>query len=277
MSQSLASATQNPNPMKKKVLSALIAVAIGHVGVLFAISQMQGPELKKIEKEPLKVRFVKITEDAPPPPPPPADPVKPKVQPKPEPKVVEPQPVVKPKIIAEKPQPKVEKAKPIVVEDDTQEKLKREQERLEQQRLNQERIEQQKREQAQREQAQREQAQREQQAREQAERERREQEARNNTPRNLSQGQISWVRSPKPAYTNQDLQGSDRTIVVSISADATGRVTDVRIVRSSGVDSLDQKVVRAVRGSKFRPYKENGVAYPFKAEQPFELKLNSNG
>lgn len=260
--------------MKKKVLSALIAVVIGHVGVLLAVSQMQTPELKKIDKEPLKVRFVKITEDAPPPPP--IEPVKPKVEPKPEPvKKVEPKPVVQPKVIAEKPKPQTqpEKAKPLV--DETQEKLKREKE-LEQQRKNQELVEQQKREQALRDQQAREQAQREQQAREQAERQRREQEARN-TPRNLSQGQISWVRSPKPAYTNRDLQGSDRTIVVSISADATGRVTDVRIVRSSGVDSLDQKVVRAVRGAKFRPYKENGVAYPFKAEQPFELKLNSNG
>ena len=93
MSQSPVSTMQNPNAMKKKVLAALIAVAIGHVAVLFAVSHMQSPELKKIEKEPLKVRFVKITEDAPPPPPP-AEPVKPQVQPKPEPKVVEPTPVV---------------------------------------------------------------------------------------------------------------------------------------------------------------------------------------
>ena len=274
MSQSPVSTMQNPNAMKKKVLAALIAVAIGHVAVLFAVSHMQSPELKKIEKEPLKVRFVKITEDAPPPPPP-TEPVKPQVQPKPEPKVVEPTPVVKPKIIAEKPKPKVEAAKPIVV-DDSKDKLKKEQERLEQERLTQERINQERIEQQKREQAQREQAQRDQQAREQAERQRREQEARN-TPRNLTQGQISWVRSPKPAYTNRDLQGADRTVVVSITADAAGKVTDVRVIRSSGIPALDQKVVRAVQNAKFRPYKENGVAYPFKAEQPFELKLNSNG
>lgn len=276
MSQSPATMLQKPHPMRKKVLAALIAVAIGHVGVLFAISHMNGPELKKIEKEPIKVRFVQITEDAPPPPPPPP-PVQPQVKPKPEPKVVEPPPVVKPKIIAEKPKPKVEKSKPIV--DDTQEKLKREQERLEQQRQQQERLDQQKRDQAQREQQARDQQMREQQARDQQAREeseRRAQEARNK-PRSLSAGQISWVRSPRPSYTNADLKGSDRTIVVSIDADSNGQITNVRIVRSSGVDALDQKIVRAVRGAKFRPYKENGVAYPFKAEQPFELKLNSNG
>lgn len=276
MSQSSASSLQTPNPMRKKVLAALIAVAIGHVGVLFAISQMKGPELKKIEKDPIKVRFVQITEDAPPPPPPPP-PVQPQVKPKPEPKVVEPPPVVKPKIIAEKPKPKVEKSKPVV--DDTQEKLKREQERLEKQRQQQEQVEQQKRDQAQREQQARDQQMREQQARDQQAREeaeRRAQEARNK-PRTLSQGQISWVRSPRPSYSNADLKDSDRTIVVEIDADASGHVTNVKVIRSSGLDSLDQKIVRAVRGAKFKPYKENGVAYPFKAQQPFELKLNSNG
>lgn len=267
MSQTSVPMLQTPNTMKKKVIVALIAVVVGHMGVLFAVSHLKSPELKKIEKEPLKVRFVKITEDAPPPPPP-VKPIKPKVQPKPEPKVVEPKPVVKPKVIAAKPKPQVEKVKPIVV-DDSVEKQKREQARLDQLRINQERADQQARDQAQREQQAR-----DQQAREESER--RAQEARN-TPRNLSQGQISWVRSPKPSYTNTDLKGSDRTIVVAIDADANGQITNVRVVRSSGIDALDQKILRAVRGAKFRPYKEKGLAYPFKAEQPFELKLNSNG
>lgn len=277
MSQTSVPMLQAPNTMKKKVIAALIAVVVGHMGVLFAVSHLKSPELKKIEKEPLKVRFVKITEDAPPPPPP-VEPIKPKVQPKPEPKVVEPRSIVKPKVIAAKPKPQVEKVKPIVV-DDSLEKQKREQARLDQLRINQERADQQKRDQAQRDQQARDQAQREQQARDQQAREeseRRAQEARN-TPRNLSQGQISWVRSPKPSYTNTDLKGSDRTIVVAIDADANGQITNVRVVRSSGIDALDQKILRAVRGAKFRPYKEKGLAYPFKAEQPFELKLNSNG
>ena len=276
MSRISAATLHTPHTMKKKVIAALIAVVVGHMGVLFAVSHLKSPELKKIAKEPLKVRFVQITEDAPPPPP--AEPMKPKVQPKPEPKVVEPPPVVKPKIIAEKPKPKVEKAKAVVV-DDTLDQQKREKERLDQLKINQERADQQKRDQAQRDQQARDQAQREQQARDQQAREeseRRAQEARNK-PRNLSQGQISWVRSPKPSYSNSDLKGSDRSIVVAIDADTNGQITNVRVVRSSGVDALDQKIIRAVRGAKFKPYKENGVAYPFKAEQPFELKLNSNG
>ena len=69
----------DPNAMKKKVLTALVAVVIGHAGVLWAVGQMKTPELKPIDKEPLKVRFVKLQE-APKPLPP-----KPKPEPKKEP------------------------------------------------------------------------------------------------------------------------------------------------------------------------------------------------
>ena len=60
MSQSSA-ALNSPNPMKK-VITALIAVAIGHIGVLWAVSHIKPAELKPIEKKPLQVRFVKIQE-----------------------------------------------------------------------------------------------------------------------------------------------------------------------------------------------------------------------
>ena len=64
MSQSSIATLQTPNSMKKKVIAALISVVIGHVGVLFAVSHMKVSELKKVEKEPIKVRFVQIREDA---------------------------------------------------------------------------------------------------------------------------------------------------------------------------------------------------------------------
>ena len=76
MSQSSALHMQTPNPMKKKIITALIAVVVGHMGVLWAVGQMKTPELKSIEKEPLKVRFVKIQE------PPKELPPKPKAEPK---------------------------------------------------------------------------------------------------------------------------------------------------------------------------------------------------
>ena len=68
-----------------------------------------------------------------------------------------------------------------------------------------------------------------------------------------------------------------RNVVVRIEANEKGVITDAQITRSSGVPALDQKILRAVRSAKFKPYKENGVAYPIRAEQPFELTLNPNG
>ena len=53
MSQSSA-ALNSPNPMKKKVITALIAVAIGHIGVLWAVSHIKPAELKPIDKKPLQ-------------------------------------------------------------------------------------------------------------------------------------------------------------------------------------------------------------------------------
>jgi len=73
------------------------------------------------------------------------------------------------------------------------------------------------------------------------------------------------------------LKGETRTIVVLIEADEKGKITNARVTKSTGVAALDEKILRAVRSAKFKPYKENGVAYPIRAEQPFELTLNPNG
>ena len=97
------------------------------------------------------------------------------------------------------------------------------------------------------------------------------------SPKSVSIGGsgVQWSRSPKPVYSNQDLQGENRRVVVLIEANEKGSIVNARITRSSGVPALDEKILRAVKGAKFKPYKENGVAYPIRAEQPFDLELNT--
>lgn len=257
MSQISTPSMQAPNPMKKKVISALIAVAIGHVGVLWAVSHMKAPELPIIDKEPLKVRFVKIQEQPKPLPPKPKAELK-KEQPKPkevkEVKVVEkpqPQPpkkvekvqqVKKAEVVKPVTQPTIQPQKPAVVStpavetkvvskpapvaEPVPEKV-----------------------------------------------------APTLTTKSVSIGGsgVQWSRSPKPSYGNSDLKGETRTIVVLIEADEKGKITNARVTKSTGITALDEKILRAVRNAKFKPYKENGVAYPIRAEQPFELTLNPNG
>lgn len=270
MSQSPAT-FNTPHPMKKKIITALVAVVIGHVGVLWAVSHMKTMELKPVDKEPLKVRFLTIKEDVPPPPPPPAkvEPIKPKVEPKPVEKKVEPKPVEKPKVIAQK----VQKVEPKVIQqDDTQEKLKKQQE------LEKQRLEQLQREQALKEQQAREQALKEQQAREQALRDQqaRDQENRNK-PKKVDIGQVAWSRQPviSQGQISRYFKAEDGEITMSldISSDGTGKVTNVKVTKSSGNDKFDAYVVKQAYAAKFKPYKENGVAIPFTAPQPFSISV----
>lgn len=253
MSSTVISPMQTPNPMKKKVLAALITVVVGHMGVLWAVNHMKAPELKPIEKEPLKVRFVKIQELPKPLPPKPKEerkkePTKPKEvkivekpQPTPPKKVEKVQQVKKAEVVKPVVKPTETPVKPTVTTTITEKKVEKPV-------------------------VQPEQAKPVTQA-----------EPADTSPRSVSIGGsgVQWSRSPKPVYSNQDLQGENRRVVVLIEANEKGSIVNARITRSSGVPALDEKILRAVKGAKFKPYKENGVAYPIRAEQPFDLELNT--
>ncbi|HBN5966650.1 TPA: TonB family protein [Acinetobacter baumannii] len=233
MSQSSA-ALNSPNPMKKKVITALIAVAIGHIGVLWAVNHIKPAELKPIDKKPLQVRFVKIQEQPKPLPPKPKEPPK-----KPEPKkeVKEVKVVEKPVTPKEtvKTEPKVE-TKVVTTTTTVTEKVVEKPKPVVQEAP-------------------------------------KAQPAPDPSPKRVSIGGsgVQWSRSPRLTVSSKDLQGEARSVMVLIEADEKGKIINVRVTRSSGISSLDDKVVRAVRGAKFKPYMENGVAYPIRAEQPFDL------
>jgi len=250
MSQSSA-ALNAPNPMKKKVITALIAVAIGHVGVLWAVSHIKPAELKPIEKKPLQVRFVKIQDQPKPLPPKPKEPPK-KTEPKKEVKevkIVE-KPVTPPKKVekiqqvkkAETPketvktEPKVETkvvtTTTTVVKkvDETPKPVVQEAPKA--------------------------------------------QPAPDPSPKRVSIGGsgVQWSRSPKVSITTKELDNKACSANVSIDADEKGRVTDVRFLRSNCPPVVEAKILRAVKSAKFKPYTENGVAYPIKGpEQPFDF------
>ncbi|MEG0170968.1 MAG: TonB family protein [Acinetobacter sp.] len=240
-----------PHSMKKKIITALVAVVIGHVGALWAVSHMKPIKLKPIEKEPLKVKFVKIQE------PPKPELPKPKEKPKPEPKkevkevkIVEkqlPPPPKKiekvqqvktevPKQVVQKAEPKVEsKVETKVISTTVTEKVSDKQQPVPEAP--------------------------------------KAQPVADPSPKRVSIGGsgIQWSRSPKVSFTPKDLENQTRLISVYIEADEKGKITNVRITRSSGLPNIDEKTLRAIRSSKFKPYMENGIAYPIKTEQPFEF------
>lgn len=259
MNQSPNAMMHMSHTMKKNVVTALAVVALGHVGILWALGQMQTPSLKPIEKEPLKVRFVKIQEQPKPLPPQPKaelQPEKPKPQPVKEVPVVE-KPLPPKKVEKVQQVKKAEAPKPVAKP--VEKPVEREVQPAPVATVTESKVV---------------------------------QPAPKPTvtpvapapvapsaPKTVLIGGsgVQWSRSPKPSYTNRDLQGETRNVVVRIEANEKGVITDAQITRSSGIPALDQKILRAVRSAKFKPYKENGVAYPIRAEQPFELTLNPNG
>lgn len=93
------------------------------------------------------------------------------------------------------------------------------------------------------------------------------------TPRNLGDGAgVAWKRKPRPSLSDKDLASiSNNVVVLRIDVDEKGKIR-ARVVKSSGNEKVDREMARAVQAAQFQPYKENGVAVPFFAEQPFRLQ-----
>lgn len=87
---------------------------------------------------------------------------------------------------------------------------------------------------------------------------------------------ISWLRKPQVRITDEQIDGKSFQIIVRVHVNTFGRIERTEITKSSGIPSIDRKVERAVMASKFRPYKENGVAMPFIAEQPFRFSATDS-
>lgn len=234
----------------KKILAITILVLVAHAMVFALVSLIPPAELKKVQKEPLKVRFVKIQEQPEPLPP------EPKPEPKPKPpapkkevkevKVVEKPIIQPPKKIEKVQQVKSETPKTTVQVTETRIESKDPPipvtaitEKVVEKPMPVEPVK----------------------------------TTTSATPKRVSIGGagVQWKRSPQLSINSRDLEGQARRIVVLIEADENGQVVNVRITQSSGLTQLDEKIVRAVRRAKFKPYTENGVAYPIRAEQPFDL------
>ena len=171
----------------------------------------------------------------------------------------------------------------MVQQDDTQEKLKKQQD-LEKQRLEQLQREQalkdqQAREQALREQQAREQALRDQQAREQAQKN---QEAQSTGVEKVSAGEVEWAMGQK--WVDKQVQGASNefankyskikgefTLTLKLSVNEKGKITSVTVEKSSGNPKVDQKMVQVISRQRFKPRMVNGVAKSFTVPLPLAI------
>lgn len=263
MGQSSVGSSPNPNqtPPKhsQKVIGAVVAVLVLHVGALWALANLPPMKLRPIEPTPpVKVKFVKIAEKPIP------EPIKPKPKPKPEPK----------------PEPKMEKPKPkqVKIAEKTQEapkkkekvqQTKKQTDRTEQEQNNTQKLTTttttttttQRTQQTQTEQ------------KNDKPDDKPKEKVVDTSPRNLGDAaSVAWKSKPKPRLKAKDLEVvTNPMVVIRIDVDETGRIK-ARIKQSSGSPKVDKEVIRAVQAARFHPYTENGVAVPFYAEQPFQLQ-----
>lgn len=85
---------------------------------------------------------------------------------------------------------------------------------------------------------------------------------------------LQWTKYPHPIYQTADLQDQDRVAIIRVYADTDGKITRAEVKETTGVGSLDQKLVDAVMKARVKPYIKNGEKKPTIGYQTFTLKLN---
>ena len=94
-------------------------------------------------------------------------------------------------------------------------------------------------------------------------------------PRTVTASQVQYLDAPPPPYPNRSRRANEQgTVVVRVLVDIAGRATQVSLLTSSRYPALDDAALTAVRGWRFRPFVEGGVAQAIWVNIPvtFELK-----
>ncbi|QHH95973.1 TonB family protein [Acinetobacter gyllenbergii] len=76
------------------------------------------------------------------------------------------------------------------------------------------------------------------------------------------------------AYDDRELKQQNRVVELRLRINENGQPIEIQLKQSSGISSLDQRVLQAARQSKFKPYKINGRAVTVVVDFPVQLKLS---
>ncbi len=75
-------------------------------------------------------------------------------------------------------------------------------------------------------------------------------------------------------YDDRELKQQNRLVELRIRINEKGQPINIQLRQSSGIQSLDERVIQAVRKSRFKPHKINGRAVTIVVDFPVQLKLN---
>lgn len=75
-------------------------------------------------------------------------------------------------------------------------------------------------------------------------------------------------------YDDRELKQQNRLVELRIRINEKGQPINIQLRQSSGIQSLDERVIKAARKSRFKPHKINGRAVTIVVDFPIQLKLN---
>ena len=87
---------------------------------------------------------------------------------------------------------------------------------------------------------------------------------------------IQWAKFPQPQYSNDDLKEQDRAAIIRVYADETGKVTKATVQESTGVNKLDDILIKAVSSSSVKPQLLKDTPLATIGFQTFNLKYYDN-
>ncbi|MCY1271979.1 hypothetical protein D9M68_249420 [compost metagenome] len=88
----------------------------------------------------------------------------------------------------------------------------------------------------------------------------------------------AFLEPPKqPIYPSQARRRNQQGVVlVEVRLDSRGGQRALKVLRSSGVDSLDRAALAAIAGWRFRPETHNGKAVPSRVHIPIQFALTAS-
>ncbi|MGR0306596.1 energy transducer TonB [Acinetobacter beijerinckii] len=86
--------------------------------------------------------------------------------------------------------------------------------------------------------------------------------------------QVDVLSFGKFNYDDRELRQQNRMVELRLRINENGQPIDIQLKQSSGIHSLDERVLNAARQSKFKPYKVNDRAVAIVVDFPVQLKLS---
>lgn len=85
---------------------------------------------------------------------------------------------------------------------------------------------------------------------------------------------IQWIKFPQIRYEDADLKSQDRYAIVRIKANESGEIVDASVKESTGLQKLDQMLLKAIYSAQTKPFQKDGNELSVIGYQSFSLKLS---